>query len=259
MTNKRKEVTPTEIDRLNRKVRQALASSGGLPADIPAVTTAPSADLTNEAVLTAGTGISVTVGAGTVTVANTQDPAPKDASYVTLGTNGTLTNERVLTAGAGVTLTDAGAGSTVTVASNDIVAYKSADQTLIGAALADVTDTGLSLQANVTYQFEFYLLCDADAATTGIDVTCNGPATSILQYEMIYWTSTTATAVRGSNAYNTNNASTASNGATVRGYWVRGVIRPSAAGTLIARIKREAVGTGPNVRAGSYGRARRLS
>lgn len=42
--------------------------------------------------------------------------APVDASYVVLGTNGTLTNERVLTEGTGIDITDAGAGSTVTVA-----------------------------------------------------------------------------------------------------------------------------------------------
>ena len=42
--------------------------------------------------------------------------APTTASYVTLGTNATLTNERVLTAGAGISLTDAGAGSTITIA-----------------------------------------------------------------------------------------------------------------------------------------------
>lgn len=42
--------------------------------------------------------------------------APTSAPYVTLGTNATLTSERVLTAGTGITLTDAGAGSTLTVA-----------------------------------------------------------------------------------------------------------------------------------------------
>jgi len=44
--------------------------------------------------------------------------APTDASYVTLATDATLTSERVLTAGGGITLTDAGAGSTITVAVN---------------------------------------------------------------------------------------------------------------------------------------------
>lgn len=42
--------------------------------------------------------------------------APSSAEYVTISTNGTLTNERVLTAGTGITITDAGAGSTVTIA-----------------------------------------------------------------------------------------------------------------------------------------------
>ena len=43
--------------------------------------------------------------------------APTDAQYVTLATDGDLSGERVLTAGTGITVSDAGAGSTVTVAS----------------------------------------------------------------------------------------------------------------------------------------------
>lgn len=45
--------------------------------------------------------------------------APTGAQYVTLATDVTLTAERVLTAGTGIGLTDAGAGSTLTVAIND--------------------------------------------------------------------------------------------------------------------------------------------
>lgn len=44
------------------------------------------------------------------------DSAIKTPTYVTLVTNASLPNERVLTAGTGITITDAGAGSTVTVA-----------------------------------------------------------------------------------------------------------------------------------------------
>lgn len=44
--------------------------------------------------------------------------APTNATYVTLSTDATLTNERVLTAGTNITLTDAGAGSTITVAAS---------------------------------------------------------------------------------------------------------------------------------------------
>lgn len=42
--------------------------------------------------------------------------APTNATYVVLSVNGTLTSERVLTAGSGISITDAGAGSTVTIA-----------------------------------------------------------------------------------------------------------------------------------------------
>lgn len=47
--------------------------------------------------------------------------APTDATYVTLTTNSNLTNERTLAAGTGVKLTDAGAGSSATLAINDSV------------------------------------------------------------------------------------------------------------------------------------------
>ena len=42
--------------------------------------------------------------------------APTTSQYVTLATDATLTNERVLTGSATVSVTDAGAGSTVTLA-----------------------------------------------------------------------------------------------------------------------------------------------
>lgn len=42
--------------------------------------------------------------------------APTDATYLTLNTNASLSDERVLTAGTGIGFTDAGAGSTLTVA-----------------------------------------------------------------------------------------------------------------------------------------------
>ena len=69
------------------------------------------------------------------------DPTPKDASYVTLGTDGTLTNERVLTAGTGISVTDAGAGSTVTVATSAILpTVVDAKGDLIVGSAADTVD-----------------------------------------------------------------------------------------------------------------------
>ena len=135
------------------------------------------------------------------------------------------------------------------------LARKTTDQTAIGTAYADVTGVGLSVAANTTYRFEFCLICDADATTTGIDVACNGPASPAdITYEQLYWTSATARTERGATAYDANTASTASNGAAAKLFYVRGILRNGAnVGTLIARVKRENVGSGPNVRAGSYG------
>lgn len=80
-----------------------------------------------------------------------------------------------------------------------------------------------------------------------------------LAYEQVYWTSATARTERAATAYNANAAPTGSNGTAMKPFRVRGVIRNGVnAGTIIPRIKREAVGTGPNARAGGYGIAWQL-
>lgn len=142
-----------------------------------------------------------------------------------------------------------------------ITALKSSDQTAIGTSYADISGTGLAVGANADYYFEFFLYMDSDATTTGIDVAVNGPASPTqISYVTMYWTSATAVAFRNYTAYDGNPGSTASNGATARPYWIRGILRNGAnAGTLIARAKREAVGSGPNARSGSYGMAWRLA
>lgn len=136
------------------------------------------------------------------------------------------------------------------------IAYKSADQTLIGASYADVTSLSLPVLANKAYAFEFEIWADADATTTGIDVAVTGPASpTAIRYEQVYWTSATARTERAATAYDANTASTASNGTAPKPFRVRGVLINGAnAGNIVARIKRENVGTGPNVRAGSWGR-----
>ena len=119
---------------------------GGAPTDAEYVVMSLNGTLTNERVLTAGTGISVTdggagsnatiantgvtslvagtnitlspvsgVGDVTVTAATPTGLAPNDASYLTLGLDGDLTNERVLTAGSGISFTDTGPNGTLTI------------------------------------------------------------------------------------------------------------------------------------------------
>lgn len=71
--------------------------------------------------------------------------APTGATYVTLSTDATLSAERVLTAGSNISITDAGAGSTVTVAVTGIgSSIQGYDATL--AALAAYNTNGLLTQ-----------------------------------------------------------------------------------------------------------------
>jgi hypothetical protein len=74
--------------------------------------------ITNTGVVSAGAGdgivLSATTGAITISAPLIGDLILPE--YVTLATDTQLQNERVLTAGTGITLTDAGAGSTVTIA-----------------------------------------------------------------------------------------------------------------------------------------------
>ena len=71
----------------------------------------------------------------------------KAPQYVTLATNSTLTNERVLTAGNGVTLTDAGAGSTLTIAGKNANGFKVYRNGL--QALSATTHTLIQLDTEV--------------------------------------------------------------------------------------------------------------
>lgn len=105
--------------RVTDAVNSGGGGGGGAPTNASYVTLGPDATLTNERVLTAGAGITVTDGGagGPVTVACTvTSGAPTNAQYVTLATNGSLSAERVLTAGAGISITDGGANGPVTVA-----------------------------------------------------------------------------------------------------------------------------------------------
>lgn len=150
----------------------------------------------------------------------------------------------------------------VTNAGTAVIALKSSDQTAIGTAYADVTGTGLAVAANTTYAFEFHIIADADATTTGIDIACNGPAgaTAIYYSQPLYDQDIVGFAEKYAAAYDSDSANLTSRGTEKAIMRIKGVlINGATAGTLIARAKREAVGTGPNVRAGSYGLLTKLS
>lgn len=201
-----------------------------------------------------GDQTSVTGNAGTVTVADAGGDA---TTWPLLGTSQTGSLAPATDAG----LTYDASSNTLTAGAFvgmgvPIIAYKSADQTAIGTSFADVSGTGIAVAASTTYRFEFWLLCDSDATTTGIDLSVNGPASpTAIHYEVTNWSSATAQRVAGEAAYDTvTTPNVNSSGATTRLYRIVGIlVNGSNAGTLIARAKREAVGSGPNVRAGSFG------
>jgi len=131
---------------------------------------------------------------------------------------------------------------------------KSSDQTSIGSSFADVTGMGFSVTSGVTYAFHYFIRAKSDATTTGIDISVNGPAVTILTYTLVSWTGSGARLERCSDGtWEFDTANTTSAGTAVRLYEVYGIVTPSASGTMIPRAKREAVGSGPDVLEGSYG------
>lgn len=82
------------------------------------------------------------------TASPTVGATPVDATYVTLTANATLTQERTLAVGTGLSLTDAGAGSTITIAPDlDLAALEALGSTGIAARTAANTWAQRTLQA----------------------------------------------------------------------------------------------------------------
>ena len=130
------------------------------------------------------------------------------------------------------------------------------DLTSTVVTFADATGLSFSVAANTTYQYEFHLIYQTAATTTGIAFAMNGPAspTSIVG-EVLIGVSLTGTSVRYFRAYDSGAASTsidtanADTHATIRGTFVNG----ANAGTLIVRFASEVGGSTVTLKAGSNG------
>jgi hypothetical protein len=132
----------------------AIPAAGAAPADAPYLVSSASAGLTAEQVLTAGTGITLTPAAGTLTIASSvAGGAPTDAQYLVSALHAGLSAERVLTAGTGVTVTPTAGVLTVATPTavqgpassvdNALTRYSGTTGKLVKSSTATLDDAGL--------------------------------------------------------------------------------------------------------------------
>lgn len=121
----------------------------------------------------------------------------------------------------------------------------------VANTLEDITGYSFSVLNNKTYWFRFQYIIVPSIATTGHRVTINGPTFNDLGYNTMLIASAASVSITWNNAYGspaTSNATTPSSGGTG---FIEGIIRPSADGTLQARLASEVAGSGVTIKAGS--------
>lgn len=114
---------------------------------------------------------------------------------------------------------------------------------------ANVTGLSFSVVSGTTYQFRFFIVFDAQAATTGSWWGLTGPTITYLGYRAMWPNGSTTLQTQFDNAFDsgtstTNSAKTTGNVATIEGAFTAG-----ANGTLIARFASEAPGTNNQITA----------
>lgn len=152
-----------------------------------------------------------------------------------------------------VTVTNAGtpitSGYGVVTLGGDV-----ANSNAVANTIADVTGLAFPVTLGKTYWFEFHIIYDAAATTTGSRWSLNGPAFSRLSYESRYsLTTTTETRNALLQAYDLPAASNATSAATTNNWCrIEGVIRPNTDGNVIARFASEVAGSAITAKAGSF-------
>ncbi len=147
-------------------------------------------------------------------------------------------------------------GNSITILSADVT-----NNNIIANSLADVSGLSFSVTAGNTYKFRFFIAYTAAATTTGSRWSINGPSITFLNYFSNYsLTATSITNNQGLLSYNSpanSNASSASTGSNIA--IIEGIIKPSAAGTVIARFASEISNSAIIAKTGSYVEYRQIN
>lgn len=142
------------------------------------------------------------------------------------------------------------------VLANDVV-----NNNVTPNTMADVTGLLFPVINGAWYEFEFRIVFDAAATTTGSRWAINGPAASVINYRSEYMlTATSATYNPLLQAYDLPAAASVTSGVTA-GNWalIKGVIKPSANGNVVARFASEVASSAITAKAGSYLRYQKLT
>lgn len=118
--------------------------------------------------------------------------------------------------------------------------------------LADVTGLSFAVTAGVTYRFEAMIAYTSAATNTGSRWTINGPASpTLLNYTSTYTITATSQTVNYATAYSIPAASNASSLAAGSIAIIKGIIKPSASGTVVIRFASEVANSAITAKAGS--------
>jgi hypothetical protein len=120
--------------------------------------------------------------------------------------------------------------------------------------LADVTGLGFAVAANSDYEFEFLVLFQSAALTTGIVLALNGPVSPVLlSWRCEIPISATSSALRYGSTYGVETTGTAVEQINVpRLATIQGVVRNgNTAGIVVARFRSEVAASAVVVKAGA--------
>lgn len=118
--------------------------------------------------------------------------------------------------------------------------------------IADITGLSFPVTAGAVYQFEFTIPYNAAATTTGARFAVTGPASPTLLATNAEWPVTsTTTKIANHSAYNLPSTCSTDSLTTGNVATIRGIIKPSASGNVIARFASEIANSAITVKAGA--------